>query len=234
MAIQIFEQHNKDFPNFEKNEQVKYLVGKLYFDTGVYDKAKAVLNEQLASYPRGPYSGKSTDLLRSIEDIEKQKQSEQKKKDETSLKLASKKAAQEKRKTMQKKWALQAEAGAGNIIGISCARMNLIKSLDAGIGTGFDLNSETFEGEKYSLLMVNFNAFGLYRFFEKNKIMVAGRVQLGYNILKTGSISSGAMDVTPAILSGYMNFYAIISSAIMLTKETSFVPQIGIGYRYQF
>lgn len=72
MAIQVFEEHNSDYPDFEKNEQVKYLVGKLYYDKGDYMKSKAVLNEQLKKYPGGEYALKAAEILKSIESKSKQ------------------------------------------------------------------------------------------------------------------------------------------------------------------
>lgn len=72
MAIQVFEEHNSDYPDFEKNEQVKYLVGKLYYDKGDYVKSKAVLNDQLKKYPGGEYALKAAEILKSIESKSKQ------------------------------------------------------------------------------------------------------------------------------------------------------------------
>jgi tetratricopeptide (TPR) repeat protein len=249
MAIKVFEEHNADYPDFSKNEQVKYLIGKLYYDKGEYEKARVMLNIQLQEYPSGEYGPKASELLNSIDEkIKKAPPPVQKK---TNIQPSPKKLSPEKpvpEKSAPKKpgpeksigpagsknWALNIEAGAGNILGLSFARQNLIKSLDAGIGTGFDVSEETAGTEKVSLFMMNFNAFGLYRFYENNNFIIAGRLQLGYNILQAGSFPTGAMDITPAVLGGYMNFYAIISGVLLLTNETAFIPQIGIGYRFQF
>ncbi len=137
-------------------------------------------------------------------------------------------------KTVDKKWVASLEIGSGNIVGLTFGRA-LSKSIDAGLGAGFDAYNQTIGEQKYSTLFLNGNIFGLYHVVDKNGIDISGRLQLGYNVLKVGKdFSTKSFDLTPAMLAGYKNIYAILSGVCMLTKEFTFVPQIGIGYRYQF
>lgn len=135
---------------------------------------------------------------------------------------------------MEKKWSLALELGAGNICGMSFSR-TLSKSLDIGIGAGFDSSREPIGDQSYSLYLLNGNISATYHIINKNKINFSGRMQWGYDALFVGKkFSANTLDLTPSLLGGYNNFYAIVSSAIVLTDQFSFVPSLGIGYCFQF
>jgi hypothetical protein len=145
--------------------------------------------------------------------------------------------------TAVKNWVLSLEIGSGNIVGLTFGRV-LTKSIDVGLGAGFDTAKELVGEENYSLLMLNGNIFGVYRLFDSQGIDLSGRLQIGYNVLSArlihgesateSHLNTQAFDLTPALLGGYKNLYAILSGVFMLTKDFSFVPQIGIGYRFRF
>jgi hypothetical protein len=131
-------------------------------------------------------------------------------------------------------WVLSAELGDGNILGVTFSRI-LPRSFETGIGFGFDADREQVGTEQYSLFLMNFNALGAYHLYRRSGIDIAGRIQVGYNILFAGpDYSVAALDLTPGILAGYKNFYAILSGVCLFTRDFVFLPQTGIGYRIQF
>lgn len=134
-----------------------------------------------------------------------------------------------------KKWALSLEAGSGNILGLTFARQKLAGLLDIGIGGGFNTSNELVGEETYFMLFLNGNISGTFHIIDKNNFDVSARLEFGYDSLSVGGkFSSYTFDLTPALLAGYKNFYAALSGVYLLSKESVFVPQIGVGYKFQF
>ena len=107
--------------------------------------------------------------------------------------------------------------------------------MDIGIGAGFDASKELIGDQNYSLFLLNGNISSTFHFINKNGIDFATRVQLGYDALMAGkNFSANTLDLTPALLAGYKNVYAIVANTFVLKNEFSFMPSIGIGYKFQF
>ncbi len=137
--------------------------------------------------------------------------------------------------TIAKHWALSLEAGSGNILGLSFTRQNLSGPVDIGVGAGFNFQKQDIEAEKYNVYYINGNVFSRYKFIDKNSFQISGRLQLGFNFLSAGgTLSTQSWELTPGALIGFKNMYAAFSCALLLTKEFTYVPQIGLGYRFQF
>lgn len=72
-AILVFEEHDRDYPTFAKNEQIKYLLAKLYFKKKNYEKAEEILLSQTQKYPAGKYLGKAQNLLAAVGQAKEQR-----------------------------------------------------------------------------------------------------------------------------------------------------------------
>ncbi len=137
---------------------------------------------------------------------------------------------------MQKKnWAVSIEAGTGNILGLGISRQNAVKRIDIGAGAGFNYKKDNIGEEKYNLLSFNGNVFSSFHFLGKNDFSLSGRVQAGFNALSAGkNFSTQSWDLTPGLIAGVKNIYAAFTCAFLFTKEMATVPQIGIGYLWEF
>lgn len=131
-----------------------------------------------------------------------------------------------------KKWAITLEAGNGSIFGItSYYRIN---KFGVGIGAGFDYSNENIDENQYSLFLFSSTINGIYHFLGDDVYQIDGRLKFGYNYLSVNEFSMSGIELTPEILMGYKNIYGIISGVILFADETYFIPQIGVGYRFQF
>ena len=135
----------------------------------------------------------------------------------------------------KKNWGFSVETGSGNMLSIACARQNITKFINIGTGAGFNYKKESIGIKDYGFIDLNGNVFSSLLLFTKDNIHLSGRVQFGYDYLSAdGDFFSGIWDITPALMFGFKNFYAAFSYAVLLTKETAYVPEIGIGYQFQF
>ena len=132
-----------------------------------------------------------------------------------------------------KRWTISLEAGNGAILNLLGSYM-IKNRFDIGLGAGFDVSKFTVEDTDYNSFLLNINAFAVYRFYTKDRIELQARLKPGFDYLKVGTFSTTCFELTPEILAGYFNFYAVFSGIVMFTKKISFVPQIGAGYRFRF
>jgi hypothetical protein len=120
------------------------------------------------------------------------------------------------------------------MLGLTFARI-LPKSFEAGLGTGFDLSSERIGDADYTLFLMNASLLGSWHMLRKDSLDLLLRLQAGEDFLFAGKkYSTAAFDLTPAFQAGYKNIYAVVSGVCIFTKKFAFVPQLGIGYRFEF
>ena len=79
-AMVVFEDMDQSFPDYEKNDKIKYTLGKLYYKTGNTENAKDILNNLIELYPASQYTPKAKTLLELMgEDIPEKKKETKKK-----------------------------------------------------------------------------------------------------------------------------------------------------------
>lgn len=82
-AMIVFEDIDVSYPTYEKNDKIKYTLGKLYYKIEENVNAKLILKNLLDLYPESEYADKSRQILNNIETDEKKKKAEELKKKET-------------------------------------------------------------------------------------------------------------------------------------------------------
>ncbi|MBN1898693.1 MAG: outer membrane protein assembly factor BamD [Spirochaetes bacterium] len=65
-AIEILKAHNLDYPDYEKNDQVKFLLGKLYYKEKQYKDSKTILKEIIVSFPESSYVSEASNIIEHI------------------------------------------------------------------------------------------------------------------------------------------------------------------------
>ncbi|MBI4976977.1 MAG: hypothetical protein HZC28_05810 [Spirochaetes bacterium] len=132
-------------------------------------------------------------------------------------------------------WALSLEAGNGAIIGTTLEyRFGLF---GIGAGAGFDYSIERIVAVDYPILFFSGSAIAFFHFLDESDFIIDGRLRAGYSFLQTLTAVAtygGGIELTPEVLLGVYNIYAIGSCVFLFSKEINIIPQIGIGYRLRF
>lgn len=69
--IKTSEWYVKKFPNTEKEAEIRFRVGRLYYQTNHFDEAEAIFRDIVKKYPRTKYSEYSANLLLDIYNLKK-------------------------------------------------------------------------------------------------------------------------------------------------------------------
>ena len=139
--------------------------------------------------------------------------------------------AQEAAALKNPKWSAFVEMGSGSLINLS-GSYTLSRKLEIGAGTGFTPATLSVQDSKFDSFLFNFNIFAAYPLLRKETSEVQIRIKPGFNILVVDSYKTTCFELTPELLLGDRHLYALVSGIILFTKEVTFVPQIGIGYRF--
>ncbi|MBU1078732.1 MAG: tetratricopeptide repeat protein [Spirochaetes bacterium] len=72
-AIMVFEDLEQSYPDYEKNDKIKYTLGKLYIKKDDKDNARVLLTSLVDRYPKSSYTPQANKLLDQIGRLPKEK-----------------------------------------------------------------------------------------------------------------------------------------------------------------
>jgi hypothetical protein len=135
----------------------------------------------------------------------------------------------------KKPWEASLELGAGTLIAATFSYMRI------GLTAGFDVGKEEVENAQYNSSLIHLALFYNLnlRFLLPKKtpqwLSLNLRPKVGLNFVTVDKFFTTAYEVSPQVLLGYRDFYALLSPSYLICDvENILLFQLGIGYRIIF
>ncbi|MBN1897364.1 MAG: hypothetical protein JW827_01185 [Spirochaetes bacterium] len=135
-------------------------------------------------------------------------------------------------------WEAFLELGAGTLFSAAFSYRHV------GISAGFDIGREEVENKDYNSYLLHVSLFYhlmLESFLTKNipgipdRAFIALRPKIGLDLVMLDKYYTTAYEISPQVLLGYYDFYAILSpSYLICADENTLLFQLGVGYRIRF
>ncbi|MBI4977381.1 MAG: hypothetical protein HZC28_07870 [Spirochaetes bacterium] len=140
----------------------------------------------------------------------------------------------------QRRFGVSLEAGGGNLVTV-LLDWNFSGPFSVGMSAGFDHWQENISNVTVRQTLMNCSVFAAYRVIGSPHEMYSIDVRLhaGYSFLYLAppfDTLSHALELTPSAVAGVYNVYAVVSCLVFfpVSGGPALLPQLGIGYRFDF